>query len=144
MQTNLVKLVTTTWAILQQYLGNSILLIKNIFCMFKCLTAGKYIRIRMYLFSQSAVFLTLFKRGMGSKRLFKGRVVQILGYIWHGFLKSMSILSNLRAVQSGSQSAKKIYQMFKKWMERVRGVSVNTHYFRLLFGRCSQNVVQVW
>ena len=56
----------------------------------------------------------------------------------------MSILSNLRAVQSGSQSAKKIYQMFKKWMERVRGVSVNTHYFRLLFGRCSQNVVQVW
>ena len=54
------------------------------------------------------------------------------------------ILSNLRAVQSGSQSAKKIYQMFKKWMERARGVSVNTHYFRLLFGRCSQNVVQVW
>ena len=54
----------------------------------------------------------------------------------------MSILSNLRAVQSGSQSAKKIYQMFKKWMERARGV--NTHYFILLFGRCSQNVVQVW
>ena len=37
----------------------------------------------------------------------------------------MSILSNLRAVQSGSHSAKKIYQMFKKWMERARGVSVN-------------------
>ena len=26
--------------------------------MFKCLTAGKYIRMRMHLFSQSAVFLT--------------------------------------------------------------------------------------
>ena len=45
--TNLVKLVTTTLAILKQYFGNTLLFIKNIFCMFKCLSAGKYIRITM-------------------------------------------------------------------------------------------------
>ena len=48
MWTNLVKLVTTTWAILKQYLGNAILFVENIFCMFKHLSAGKYIRITMY------------------------------------------------------------------------------------------------
>ena len=34
--------------------------------MFKCLTAGKYIRIRMYLFSQSAV--NIVQKGGGVKK----------------------------------------------------------------------------
>ena len=33
---------------MKQYLGNNILLIENILCMLKCLSAGKYIRITMY------------------------------------------------------------------------------------------------
>ena len=40
--------MTTTWAIVKQYLGNNILLIENILCMLKCLSASKYIRITMY------------------------------------------------------------------------------------------------
>ena len=36
--------------------------------MFKCLTAGKYIRIKMFLFSQSAVFFNIVQKGGGVKK----------------------------------------------------------------------------
>ena len=70
--------------------------------MFKCLTAGKYIQIRMYLFSQSAVFFNIVQKGVKAfwhkidiflkltqKTPFKGRIVLLLGYILNSFLRSM-------------------------------------------------------